>query len=188
MRIVRNPEATGVRLWALLFALLVSAGCNDDASLISLSRKEILELQSKVEALETANKCLAADLKKLSKELASLPKQAPTEPLACLEIAADTYQEIGTLWQVTKLRVVSHPQGTELRGELLSRLMLNRNNMTVEAWFPGDSQRSRGVARSIRGGGYSDFSVVIRTKADLRDTSTVCIALDENTGTTSAAR
>ena len=69
---MRNPEATTSRLWAPLFALLVSAGCNGDASLISLSRKEILELRSKVEALETANKALSADLKKLSNEILGL--------------------------------------------------------------------------------------------------------------------
>jgi hypothetical protein len=142
------------------------------------------ELQERVSTLEAENRKVQETLADL-KELVNRISQDPTAPTRCVTISADTYQEVGKFWQVRGLRLASHPQGVELTGQVLYRLSVNRQNVRLSARLLGAVQDSGdAVIQTIRPGRYSNFSVIIRTRADLRDVSLACLQIDESSGTT----
>ena len=103
----------------------------------------------------------------------------------------NAYQDLGPFWQVHGLQLVSDPQGCQVTGEILYRLMVRRQNIELSATLISSSNNTvtalgTSVLPTATPGKYERFSVLVRTDAKLSEIGQVYLKLNEHSGTAGA--
>jgi len=194
---VRSQEPT-VALWVgvvLVSAIVavIASGVSSDRDATSAA---ISALRVRLQKAEAANDALKTQLEKQAEDFRTIAQSEAFDILNSEEFATyvklekDKYQNIGPFWQVTGLELGENPQGCVLRGRILGKLAIGRQNMHIKVELLSNRFNSRGsgsgVLQSLIPGHYSAFSIVIPTDSNLVDVELIRISIDQGTGTTSA--
>lgn len=164
-------------------------GCSSEDPEKHAQAARIKELDAKVAALDEKITALRKEYDDTSKVVFEVATKADSFNIIEIDNAFDTYADVGYFWQVTNLALASHVQGCMVKGKILNRLYVNRNNVDMRISLLDKEGKmisaGRGVIKSARPGTYSPFSVLVKTDKHMSVVNAVSISIDNQTGTTS---
>ena len=155
--------------------------------------KRISTLETKAESYEKRLTAFEQQLTMTDARVASLAlSSSKTDPDAYLDLGnPNTYEDLGSFWQVKGLVVRSDPQGCRIDGDVLYRLNVRRQNVDMSVELLSEDFKTlangKSVLRDAIPGRYTSFSFVVLTDAKLSDVKRIHLRINESSGTTSAA-